>query len=409
MIMPSGCKDAIDLIHMDKGKIVGMGNYGTGPFSLKREDMACIVAKTADHIHSNISVNVKNTGGSIDYFAVDHHGWPMQLLPGSADRWLRMPFIALTLPGQKGIRFDLGFSKNARCSFDKTTDEPYELYDIRRGENIVGTPATRQIINCKGDGAGEEVFHTKDQVNEKKRAVGMEDSILSDFLDASKFTNGRSIDLPSGGTMVFTPFYFTEQWFMIRSGGQLKEKTEFPLFDEQDRKRKRKGGSGIISKVERLDREVDFLFGSGEKTILLDIQAEDGKVAGSTIGKDPNTYPINKAYIDPKVIDSVTFDSPREFKAKSVSVVLKPGTKCELRSNFKRRPSTTRDEILFCTDLSGIEDNFKDRAGKIQLEFRDQIAEEKQAKKEYKGRSKEEIKRLKKEIKKGEKSGNEQV
>lgn len=390
LLMPSGCKDGIDLVHLDKGKIVGMGNYSKGKLALKREDMACLIAKTPDHPLLNLSINVLNKNNEIDYFSVDHHGLPVQTLPGSMERWFRMPFLAYTLAGQKGVRFDLGFSGNARCSYDDASaDVPYKVPVVDRDGNLSYKFATRQVIDCIGEPREGEAFHTTDKIDEKKRVEGMEKSILADFLDADKFKkNKMDISLPSGGSMTFTPFYFTEQWWMIRGGAQLKEKTAFPLYDADGRERKRKNGGGLISKIERLDREVDFLYGDGERSTLVDIASSNGIINGDSIGQDPNTYVINKAFVDPIAIESVSFDAPRNYKAKSATVTFKPGTECQVRSNFKRRPSTIKDDIMFCTNLQGMETTYHDRARKIQADFLEQLQRQKAEKSTYKQNAK---------------------
>jgi hypothetical protein len=184
----------------------------------------------------------------------------------------------------------------------------------------------------------------------------------------------------------------TEQWFMIRTGGQMKEKTTFPVFDDTGRDKKRnKGAGGVVSKVKRLDREVDYLFGSGERTTLVDISGE-AKVNGQPVGSDPNTYTIHEAFVDPSVIDAISFRSPRNGKPKTVDVGIKPGTTCEVRTNFKRLRE--HETVIFCTALNGTDGMKKQwtmdlKARKFMSDFDEQISRMKMQKDQHKKEVKE--------------------
>jgi hypothetical protein len=95
-LMPEACRKNIDLVHMDKGKIITVGNYESRKKSGNREDMVCLLDKTSDRPLTSLRLDINDTR-NVDYFALYHHGLHSHLFPGWIERWARMPFILFTM------------------------------------------------------------------------------------------------------------------------------------------------------------------------------------------------------------------------------------------------------------------------------------------------------------------------
>lgn len=354
-LMPSGCKSGIDLIHLDKGKVLTMGKFPDDKGKLK--DQVCLLAKNADYPYDSLEVKVGGDFNNVDFFAVTHHGLPIRIHP-----WVAMGGILYALPAQEGMRFDVGFKNDAKCDFTPS-DPPYDVPTPEREGVNEASKARHAVIECKGSSTPDSL-KTADYVDRAEQVMGKEvtritrhGSVLKEFIDAKKWDNANNTRayFKNGGKLTFTPNYFTESWFMIRSGGQMKKKDVY--LD-------RKSLSGIGAKIDRLEREIDYLFDGGEWKTLVDFSGDDVKIgkpiddrnaiAGDdVVGKDPNTYVIHKAFVDPAVMSDISMKSPRDGKVKTATVTVKPGTTCEIRTNFKRRPVTMIENLLFCTNLDG--------------------------------------------------------
>jgi len=361
-LMPSTCASDIDLIHADKGKIVTIGNYARGS-KQKSSDEMCLFSKYADNPLLSTRVEIPSMAG-VDHVSLTHHGLPIRIHP-----WLAMGGLLYSLTAQKGTRFDVGFSGSASCNFVEA-DPSYPIKrPTARKPTAKTEPAEQRVISCNGNvNAGE--IPSKDNMVQKERVAGKKGSVLSSFIDAGKFNedNQTRFSFKDEGTITLRPQYFTEQWFMIRSGGQLKTRGL-----HGDRKQE----NWFAAKWKRLNREINFLFDGGERTSFVDFagnitygDVSNGEMINDReIGKEPDTHVVHMAFIDPAVIKNVAIDMPRYGNGESMTIAVKPGTTCEMRTNFKHRPAIIMDNILFCSKLDNRDSTFNKRAQKFISDF----------------------------------------
>lgn len=343
-LMPERCRSGVDLLHMDKGKIVTVGNYPDPLGDGSRKDMTCLEARYANYPYETTVVTVDNANGAIEQFTVDHHG--QKIKTAKAIRSLSLPLIY-------GTRFDIAFKEAGECRFDEAKEE-YPIKTSKRKTEEIKEPerGTYHAISCRGTSRGDasptrDKLRIIDRARRKEKKKAKSKSILNEFLDAGKYINQNKqvIEFGSeGGKLTFTPFYFTEQWAFLRTSKQLKAQEPYPSASGERKNRPLK------VRAKRILREIDFLMGTdefSERSTLVDIEGKSATVNGDPVGEDPNTYAITKALVDPAVIDSTTMTAPRYGKARTVELKIKPQASCELRTNFKRGRSEER--ILFCS------------------------------------------------------------
>jgi len=347
-LMPAECSNNIDLVHMDKGKVVTIGNY-PNPNKEGKKDYFCLEMRYANFPYETTVVKIDNADNSIGQFTVDHH-WH-KIKTSKAIRAASLPLIY-------GTRFDVAFKEAGECQFvDDDPDYPLKKPVKKSSQWNPESFGTYNVIQCSGKPYEEGVEVSKDKAKIMDRATrkakkrGKSKSTLNEFLDAKKYpesNNQRIAFGEKGGKITFTPFYFTEQWAFLRTSRQLKTKKPYPSA---------RGGRihrDLPTKVKRISREIDFLMGVdefSERSTLVDIEGVEAMVNGELVGNDPNTYAITKAFIDPIAIGSVMMKSPRYGKARKVEVDIRPNAECEIRTNFK---SGRLDErVMVCTQLDG--------------------------------------------------------
>lgn len=347
--MPAECSNNIDLVHMDKGKVVTIGNYPKPNKEGKNKDYFCLEMRYANFPYETTVVKIDNSDNSIGQFTVDHHWHKIKTAK---------PLRAASLPLIYGTRFDVAFKEAGECRFvDDDPDYPLKKPVKKNTRWKPEAFGTYNVIQCKGKpyDEGTEISKDKakiiDRASRKAKKRGKSKSTLNEFLEAHEYpeSNNQQIQFgEKGGKITFTPFYFTEQWAFLRTSRQLKTKKPYPSVHGKRIHR------DLPTQVKRISREINFLMGVdefSERSTLADIEGVGAMVDGELVGDDPNTYAITKAFIDPVAIDSVVMKSPRYGKARKSEVNIKPHTNCEIRTNFKG--GRLDERVIVCTQLNG--------------------------------------------------------